>query len=466
MKLSKKITKTLILSGATALAFGAVAAGTTYALFTSNAENEIVVTSGKVSVTSTIEVKEKYRPASISQSEGNEIVDSTNIADSSDLEVGVEGNSVKIAKMLPGDKVTLTVTPKNNSNVKIKYRETYSFVGDATSDLKITGDENMVKLWTELGVGEDIEAYEIVVELPTTATTEIEETTIKLGIEAVQGNAQVVDEVVKTQDELQAAIDALKTSTDKNLVVTLSEDLSLTSPLEVNGNVTIYGTTKEDGSKTKITAPSDGAENQRSITVNDNTDPVSLTLVGIDVEGPTTGSYTRGITLGGNKDLTLIMDDCSISTNYYALNLASGNEKANIHIRNSTLKGWAAVNVWSPNTETKAVFENCVLIGDSISKEGFPTISLYDCDNSELTFKGCTIKANELGNSTDEPFQLFFYSDAKNSKATFSDCSFYKTYADIGEIKLSSSEAASDWMYASESSSKTIVDGVSYSYEE
>ncbi len=465
MKLTKKITKTLILSGATALAFGAVAAGTTYALFTSNAESEVVVTSGKVSVTSEIKVKEKYRPALISQEEGNEIVESSNIAETSDLEVSVENNNVKIAKMLPGDKVTLTVTPKNESNVKIKYRETYSFIGDVASDLKITGDEKMVKLWTELGVGEAIEAYDIVVELPTTAVGEIEETTIKLGIEAVQGNAQVVDEVVKTEKELQDAIDALKTSTDKNLSVTLSEDLALTAPLEVNGNVTIYGTTKEDGSKTKITAPSDGAENQRSITVNDNTDPVSLTLVGIDVEGPATGSYTRGLTLGGNKDLTLIMDDCSISTNYYALNLASGNEEANIYIRNSTLKGWAAVNVWSPNNISKAVFENCTLIGDSISREVFPTISLYECDNSEFTFKGCTIKANELGTSKDDIKQLFFYSDAKNSKVTFSDCSFYKTFTDIGEIQLSGSEAAS-LMYASESSSTTIIDGVSYVYED
>lgn len=49
-----KFSKTFILSAAAALAFGAVAVGTTYALFTSEAGAEVTVASGKVSLKSEI----------------------------------------------------------------------------------------------------------------------------------------------------------------------------------------------------------------------------------------------------------------------------------------------------------------------------------------------------------------------------------------------------------------------------
>lgn len=151
MKTSKKVSKTLILSAAAALAFGGVAIGTTYALFTSESNNQVEIVSGKVSVTSTIAVKEVYSPTLISKAD-NSIIDSTNNT-SADIkaEVSADNNSVSITKMLPGDRVVVTVTPKNDSNVDIKYRETYSFSGetaeetDPVNQLQITGDEAMVK---------------------------------------------------------------------------------------------------------------------------------------------------------------------------------------------------------------------------------------------------------------------------------------------------------------------------------
>ncbi len=129
MKANKKLTKTILLSSLAIAAFGSVAAGTTYVLFTSKAESSITVTTGKVSVSQEVEIKERYTPALIN--EDGTIADETNAYDeATGFEVTVTDNDVAVTKMLPGDKVTLTITPKNDSNVKIKYRETYAITGD------------------------------------------------------------------------------------------------------------------------------------------------------------------------------------------------------------------------------------------------------------------------------------------------------------------------------------------------
>ncbi len=416
MKMTKKNTKTLLLSAAAALAFGSVAVGTTYALFTSSSENTVEVTSGKVSVTSEVEVKEVYSPKLINLD--GTIADATNVADTADIKAVVTGNDVKITKMLPGDKVTLTITPKNDSDVKIKYRETYSFTGDNTGALKVTGDEALVKNWTELDANGEIAAYEIVIELPTTATEEIEEAIVKLGVEAVQGNAVVYDTEVSTEADL---IDALN-SDEPNISVKVTDDIQLNEVLNVGGNVTIYG----DGA-TKITAPTskDRVFNMDSDDTPENkTEPVVLKLVGIDIVGPTTGSNNRGISAYGNKDVTIILDNCSASTNYYALNIASKNEKVDIKVSNTTLTGYCAFQTWSPNTT--AVFENCTLIGQNDFEAGssndFATVVIMnDASGADITFNNCRFEANQTYNK-----EYFFDVRNTSSKITVdANCSFF-----------------------------------------
>lgn len=55
-----KMGKSILLSSLAILAFGGVAAGTTYALFTSNAETQISVSTGKVSVETTVDQDSVY----------------------------------------------------------------------------------------------------------------------------------------------------------------------------------------------------------------------------------------------------------------------------------------------------------------------------------------------------------------------------------------------------------------------
>ncbi len=423
MKMTKKNTKTLILSAAAALAFGTTAVGTTYALFTSSAEHTVEVSTGKVSVTSEVEVKEVYSPKLINQD--GTIADPTNVAASADIKAEVTGNDVKITKMLPGDKVTLTITPKNDSNVKIKYRETFSFTGDDTHALLVTGDGAMVKNWTELDADGEIAAYEIVIELPTTATEEIEEAVVKLGVEAVQGNAVVYDAEVSDEAGL---IDALN-SDEPNVSVKVAQDIVLDDVLPISGNVTIYGEGGEN--KTKITAPTSG---DRVFNIQDNTtDSVALKLVGIDVVGPTTGTYNRGISVYGNKDVSITLDDCSASTNYYALNIASNNEKVNIKVSNTTLTGYCAFQTHSPNTT--AVFENCTLIGqndfphtDGATDNDFATVVINStASNADITFNNCRFEANQTTGNKQNFFDIY----RTDPKITANNCHFFVNATEI-----------------------------------
>ncbi len=458
MKTSKQVSKTLILSAAAALAFGGVAVGTTYALFTSKTNGQIEVASGKVSVTSKIEVKEVYSPSLINPGDAT-IFDSTNNADYADIkaEVSEDGNSVSITKMLPGDKVTLTVTPKNNSNVKIKYRETYSFTGDNTGALKVTGDDAMVKNWTALDAEGEIEAYEIVVELPATATEEIEQATIKLGVEAVQGNAVVYDTEVASEEDLLEAL----SSSSESVSVKATSDIELSEPIRVSArNLTIYG----DGD-TKITTTEKRVFNinEPDPTDSDDADVYgkfthengSLTLVGIDLSSATStlpadsSESVRTINVWGTTNFTLTLDNCNVSTTHYPLNIASNNENLNLIVRNSTLKGYGGVNIWSPNTT--GLFENCELIGENYwsgNGNNFFAIALTDdTDNSKLTFKDCTISAKENGSATEG-----FLTIQKKSRGTkigtnieveFDGCTFKHNDT---EIKKEDDETMGDYI--------------------
>ncbi len=191
MKKLNKVSKSIVLSTIAALAFGGIALTTTYALFTSEATTDVSVSTGKVKVTSIVTVEKVYSPKSIN-TDGT-IDDDTNNTDA-DINAVVSGSDVTITKMLPGDSVTLKIAPENESTVNIKYRETYTLSGDY-QDLTITGNDKMVTKWTSLVAGGSIDAYEITISLPTTATKEIDEATISFGVEAVQGNALVYDDI-------------------------------------------------------------------------------------------------------------------------------------------------------------------------------------------------------------------------------------------------------------------------------
>ena len=227
---------------------------------------------------------------------------------------------------------------------------------------------------------------------------------------------------VATADELAAA---LANGQD----VILTAPVKMPEVIEIKNSVTIYG-----GKNGQLLVP-DNAD--RVINVTDNTEPVTLTLSNVDVVGPTTGTYTRGVSVYGNDDVTIVADNSSVSANYYALNIASENDNVKATIRNTTLTGWCAFQTWSAGT--KATFENCTLIGNNdkgYNADGwnnFATVVINENTTGvELTFNNCRIEANQTtGNK-----QYLLSVRASDAKVTVDGCTFFANGTEIADEDL------------------------------
>lgn len=243
--------------------------------------------------------------------------------------------------------------------------------------------------------------------MPASATEEIEEATIKLGVEAVQGNAAVYDAEVSTEEDLVAAL----ASEEPNVSVKLTQDITLNSYLKTKGNTTIYG----DGN-TKITASSGATSRVINIDSDEvpanKTDSATLKLVGLNLVGKAenTNSKDRCISVWGNKDLTIELENCVATCGHYALYVAAENEKVNIVARNSTFKGYSALDLYSPNVT--ATFENCTLIGQNdfanSDSNGYETIGIdNEASNATLNFNNCRIEANQTTGNRQSFFGIY-----------------------------------------------------------
>ena len=215
--------------------------------------------------------------------------------------------------------------------------------------------------------------------------------------------------------------------------LTSGNDVVLTAPIqmpeiiEVKGDITIYG--EGDG---KLLVP-DNAD--RVINITDTTEPVTLTLSNVDVVGPTTGAYTRGVSVYGNTDVTIVADNSSVSANYYALNIASANDNVKAVIKNTTLTGWCAFQTWSAGT--KATFENCMLIGNNTFSHSpdnnFATVVINEgTTDVELTFKDCRIEANQ----TTGNMQYLISIRASGAKVTMDGCTFFADGTELASNAL------------------------------
>lgn len=197
----KKQNKALVLSALAALAFGAGAVGTTFALFTSQAEANVTVTTGKVDVEAAISGLKTYS-MDVEQTEG-------------EFELGgsavIDGTTLKLDKVTPGDKVVFQLGATNNSTVNVKYRFGFEEgkglalfsmlemkVADTESDLATATAVGEYKSdWAALEVGETPEAKFVSIELPKNVTSVAQNLTceIILSVEAVQGNAEVLNDL-------------------------------------------------------------------------------------------------------------------------------------------------------------------------------------------------------------------------------------------------------------------------------
>ena len=229
-----------------------------------------------------------------------------------------------------------------------------------------------------------------------------------------------------TKISYSSVIDAFANVREYDKIIIL-KDIVVSGAIEVTKSVTIEGLGHE--------LSCDNGDSKRVINVNDNTEDISLVINNLKIVGPTSGTYTRGISAYNNSGkLYIELNNCELSANYYAMNIAGGNNDVEVVVRDSTLTGWCAAQSWSIGS--KFTFENCILIGTndkSYNADGwnnFATIVINaDAKENEFTFNKCIFKANQTtGNK-----QYLMSVRSSGNKVTLEDC---KYFADGSELTL------------------------------
>lgn len=233
-----------------------LAAGATFALFTSNSSVNIAVTSGNVEVTaSVVDIKKFY------VDEHGETVNGKLFSGDATFDEGA--HTVTLSNVLPKDTVEFKVKVVNGSNVAIKYRMVMSLVEDngLFSSLDITLNGKKFYGYTSgtkyalLEAEQQIAAIPVVISIPEGATCNNTACKLTYKVEAVQGNASVEDfpevpentlAVNTTEDVrvLEKAISGENAVLDKDVVITKAPDtvasrLSIKEPTTLNLNAMI-----------------------------------------------------------------------------------------------------------------------------------------------------------------------------------------------------------------------------------
>ena len=184
-----------------ALCFSLIA-GSTFALFTSESEVNVAVTSGKVSVVAT----------ATAPTVGSTLGSALGTA-------SVANNNITIENLVPGDFVDFNIDVVNSSTVTVKYRTVITISGDAdlTNALVVSFGgktaEEASSDWATLAVGEGNANVAVRISLPEDAGNECQNKTctITYVVEAVQGN-YVEATKVESADEFKSAISAAQPS--------------------------------------------------------------------------------------------------------------------------------------------------------------------------------------------------------------------------------------------------------------
>lgn len=204
-------------------------AGSTFALFTSESEMNIAITSGNVELTASIDAVDLYSVRPVQAGETAEVTDENQAGYVYEQQQNgtfanggtaalVNGNELTLSRITPGDKVVINVASLNTSDVTIKARYTVEVLSgeELASGLVITlkdangnvidtlvGLDSFISTWETLAAGEQLAATKLEIELPVDAGNEYQHNailaqnpnyngvSINILIEAVQGNANV-----------------------------------------------------------------------------------------------------------------------------------------------------------------------------------------------------------------------------------------------------------------------------------
>lgn len=275
-------------------------AGSTFALFTSQAKIGIAVNAAKVEMTANISNLELY---SVEATANGTIKDEFGgsyeyVGPLANFINGgtatFENGVLKLDRITPGDKVSFNVEGSNNSDVTVQYRYVIKCEGGEKlmSGLLITIDDTTYPVldsytspWATLNPGTDFASKAIVVEFPVTAGNEYQEETCEINVyvEAVQGNADVSADNTET------------------VVIFLDGYKSDLAGETINAAVENYGTVEIANGT--IALENVAIENYGKLTLTD-----------VTVDGGTPGAIAYGYGIIGRADSETIINGIDFTT--------------------------------------------------------------------------------------------------------------------------------------------------------
>ena len=227
--MNKKILLTSLMSVAM---LASIATGATYALFTAEDTANITIQSGKVNVKANVSSITHYT---------NGVAQADSWVNGG--KVTYSDGNISIDRITPGDSVEIVIDVENLSNVAASYRTLVDVIADngLAEGLDITIDSSngtstvfhgfAYHDWASLDSNGVVESIKVCIGLPLEAGNEYQDknTTIKFSVEAVQGNASMVN-----------TVDGLTLNENGEYLVTSATDLKILGA-NVNNNTTLRG---------------------------------------------------------------------------------------------------------------------------------------------------------------------------------------------------------------------------------
>lgn len=348
----------IVLSTVIVLICVILAIGSTFSIFTGSTDSDINVNTGEIKLGASIEQLETYS-LGVKQDSG--------FANLGTAEIN--GATLDISNMTPGDAAKLHVVFDNQSTIAIAYRIKLAVDGELAEALKITITQsgNDIPLSTDAtdwvhttAAKQAIDDIVVSIELPkeTTDDYQSKNATIAFQLEALQSN--VITDKVSSADELEFAIKYFDYATvinsfsiedGRSIVIpagktftldlngyTISTD-SANPALVVNGNLTVIGgsssfaltrsaSTTVSGSITNAQAAA--IENNSVLTLNGGSFTSGTGYAIDNTNGTLTATDAAGNSLYNANELTL--DDCRfdkvVNANTGNARLLSGNNAA------------------------------------------------------------------------------------------------------------------------------------------
>ena len=393
-------------------------AGATFAIFTSESKVNIAVTSGTVKVTATVSDLNATSPEKIT-SEGT-VVGGYVAGFTNGGSADYNGNEITLTNVTPGDKVTFNITVKNESTVKVQYRTRVVASEDnglfGALKIKIGDYTGMgISAWEALEVNSADKVLACEIELPTTTADEYQGKACKIAftVEAVQGNAETVNDTAYYTLEQFNALTEIPAGI-KNVYLNIGRVSLKDGDVTIgNKNICDIWTWDRDTNHTAGEILEDG----RKVYMVRDTDTIySSNKPGINlyISGSVNDNKEGGLNNNGDGNdprcITLSVPDASnvVFTEGFTVN---GYFRMNPGWSDGRNLGGAFYN----RTVKTVLFDHSTFNGIWIQNGGFLTDS--------ITLDGCTFNAYENKVSANDSNPLWFC-NIRTCDVTVTNCTF------------------------------------------